>query len=167
MDLYDSNLTMEGGEDLQIKSKYSNIEIESLDDLQFELSYDDKVEVETLGSLIATSKYTEFTVGTLRRQLRLSSYDDEVNIREIAGPLDGITFEGKYTDLSLNLAAGLDYHLEVNSKYSRFSYPDDRVSYQVFKEKDDELEFQGKTQGAGADSPKISIKSYDGKVVIE
>lgn len=167
MDLYDSNLNTEGGEDLQIKSKYSNIDIESLDDLQFELSYDDKVEVETLGSLVATSKYTDFGIGTLRRQLKLNSYDDEIEIGEITGPLDGITFNGKYTDLSLKLASALDYLLEVDSKYGRFAYPDSRVEYQVFQDKNDELEFRGKTKGAGAESPKISIKSYDGKVSIE
>lgn len=167
MDLYDSNIIADEGQDLQVKSKYTKFSIGKLGDVGFEISYDDDVSIGELGGLVANSKYTKFSIGVLQRGLTLKSYDDQVSVGEVSGPLNAINFEGKYTDLTLKIPAGQHFQLDANLTYGRLIYPEDRFESQFFKEQNDKLEVRGRTKGAGDDSPRIIIKSYDGKIVLE
>lgn len=167
MDIYDAEITSEGGNELLIKSKYSEFRMKEVGQLSFENSYDDKVEIERLGSLTADSKYTDFKIGKLRTKLFLKSYDDELEVDELTGPLESIEFEGKYTDLSIKLPASSEFQMEANLTYGKLNYPEERLESQFYKEKNDRLEFRGKTKGATDSSPKISIVSYDGKISID
>lgn len=167
MDIYDSEITSDGGNEMLIKSKYTQFKFKEVGQLSFENSYDDKVLVERLGSLSATSKYTEYEIQKLRNKLYLRSYDDELRIGEFSGPFEGIDFEGKYTDLFVNLVDNAEFQLEANLTYGHINYPEGRFESEIYKEKNDRLELKGKTKGAGDSSPKIAIVSYDGKITIE
>ena len=167
MDIYDSDYRMKSGNDLQIKSKYSGYHIEKLNSLDFELSYDDKIEIQELGSFSATSKYTDFVIYTLGTSFTINSYDDKVRIGKMVGPVQEVNFTGKYTDLDLDLPSDTKYNIEAKCTYGKFTYPESDFDFQYYKEKGDKLEFRGKIKGATAESPKISITSYDGKINIE
>jgi hypothetical protein len=167
MDIYDGELISEGGNELLVKSKYTEFKLKEVGQLSFEDSYDDKVTVARLGSLSATSKYTEFEIGTLRNKLFLRSYDDKLEVDALSGPLEGIDFEGKYTDLSIRLPADSEFQMDANLTYGHLEYPEERLESQYYKEKNDRLEFRGKTKGATDSSPKITIVSYDGKISID
>lgn len=167
MDLYETKLEAETGEDLQAKSRYANVEIEQLGSLTFELSYDDKIEIGRLGSLSSESKYSDYAIGTLERRLKIDSYDDELKIERITGPLEEISFNGKYTDLHLPLPGDAAYLLEANLTYGDLKFPEDRLEQQFYKEKNDRLEMRARIKGAGEESPKILITSYDGDVNIQ
>lgn len=167
MDIYDAEINSDGGNELLVKSKYTEFKIKEVGLLSFENSYDDKVEIERAGSLTADSKYTEFKIGTLRSKLFLKSYDDELEISQMTGPLEGIGFEGKYTDLSIKLPSNTEFQIDANLTYGKLNYPEQRMESQYYKEKNDRLEFRGKTKGATDSSPKIMIVSYDGKISID
>ncbi|PHN04155.1 hypothetical protein CRP01_23450 [Flavilitoribacter nigricans DSM 23189 = NBRC 102662] len=167
IDIYDGEFISDGGNELLVKSKYTEFKIKEVGQLSFESSYDDKVEIGRLGSLSADSKYTEFKIEKLRNKLFLKSYDDELEVDELTGPLEGIEFEGKYTDFSIKLPEGSEFQMDANLTYGRLNYPEERLESQFYKEKNDRLEFRGKTKGATDSSPKITIISYDGKITID
>lgn len=167
LDIYDADIESEGGNELLVKSKYSNIVLKEVGKLSFENSYDDNIKVARVGSFSATSKYTDFQFGNLRNKLYLRSYDDEIRIDEMAGPFEGIDFEGKYTDLRIRLPQSTEFQMDVNMTYGEFDYPESRFESQIYKEKNDRLEMTGKTKGATDASPKIRVVSYDGDVTIQ
>ncbi len=166
MDLYDADIEMNDGKTLKLKSKYSKIAIRNLVNFDCELSYDDKIAFSTLGRFIAESKYTDFSIGQLKSKFILESYDDEVSIGKMVGPLEEISFNGKYTDLLISLPKDSKYLLEANTKYGKFSYPEASVERVYHVEKNGELEFKGQVKGSSDNSPKIKIASYDGKIVL-
>ena len=164
MDIYDSTITLGDGNTMRVKSKYSKMIIGDLTHFNCEISYQDKITIGTLERFVADSKYTDFRIGQLKSKFILESYDDNLNIGWITGPLEEITFNGKYTDLTMNLPENSKYFLEANTQYGRFSYPESKIEHTYFVEKNNTLEFKGKVKGSEEDSPKIKIKSYDGKI---
>ncbi|GJM33506.1 MAG: hypothetical protein DHS20C18_25070 [Saprospiraceae bacterium] len=164
MDLYDSDMTTEGGEEIQLKSKYTTFKIKSLKVLNFESSYDDEVDVDQLGFLKSNSKYTQYRIHTLQEGLSIISYDDEVQVNNFTGPLKELNFEGKYTDLDIPLGKAILYRLEANLTYGHLQYNETAMDIQILREKSDKLELQGRIKGASDDSPLVRIKAYDGKI---
>lgn len=167
MDLYDSEVVMLEGKAIQLKSKYSSLTTTSVDNLHYELSYDDELEAANVGSIRADSKYTNFKIATLKTSFQLASYDDELVIGSITGPLKDCSFTGKYTDLNLDMADAIKYRLEANLTYGKLTYPEEEFDTQIYKQQHDKLEFKGKIKGATNESPFIQITSYDGKVVFK
>lgn len=166
LDLYDSQITIQKGDDIQAKSKYTKFKMEQINTLGFELSYDDKVEVEELGMLSATSKYTDYLIGTLKHGLNVNSYDDNFSIGKFAGPLKGINFTGKYSDIQLGLSSTTLYRLQAHTKYGKLLYPESQMETTYYKEKNDEIEIKAMTKGANSESPLILIEAYDGKIIL-
>lgn len=161
-DLYDANLNVQSGNSAAFKSKYSKIIVKSVDEMQFEVSYDDQVTVEQTGSLVATtSKYTKYQIGTLKKKLSIQSYDDKISIDQFSGPLEGVTINGKYTNVDFNLKQGTAFKIEANLKYSKLNLDLDNFDYQKYIEKNDKVEFEGTTKGAGSNVPTISLDCYD------
>ena len=166
MDLYDAKMTLGDGSTLKLKSKYTKMTIGDLQNLDCEFSYDDKITIGTLAQFIASSKYTDFRIGQLKNKFILESYDDNLDIGWITGPLEEITFNGKYTDLNITLPDDSKYFLEANTQYGKFSYPEHKLEHTYYVDKNDKVEFKGKVKGSTESSPKIKIKSYDGKIVL-
>lgn len=166
LDLYDSQITIKNGEDIQAKSKYTKFRLGEVNTLSFELSYDDKVEAQSLGNLKSTSKYTDYILGKLRSGMQIESYDDNFQIGQFVGPLEGIDFTGKYSDIKFGLPTSAVYRIEAHAKYGKIQYPESQLETTYYKEKNDEIELKGKTKGATDSSPLISIESYDGKIIL-
>ena len=166
MDLYDSNIKGQNGDNLQIKSKYSKLELKQLNNLNFELSYDDKIAIENLGSLTADAKYTDFLINVLKSKLNFTSFDNKLVVKEVTGPLEEMIIDGKYGEIRLDFDNELDYRVEANLSYGKLEYPEDQFDIQIYKEKHELIEIQGKKKGATDDSPKLKIDTYDVRVVI-
>lgn len=164
LDAYESDFQMMRGGNFQAKSKYSKYDIESLGNMSFEFSYEDKVKVRKLSRLIGASKYSNFDIGVLGNKLALEAYEGTVNIEEFAGPIEEINFNGKYTDLELDLPTDTKFWLDAEVQYGRFSFPDGLVEVDYYHEKNDKLEIKGKVKGSTDDSPKIRINAYEGRI---
>lgn len=167
MDLYETKLTATAAADIQLKSKYAKIKIDRVENIQFELSYEDKAEFGRIGSLsTVNSKYGEFNIGTLEYVLALNSYEDDVTIQQIQPTLKNIILEGKYVNLNANLPDQLPFQLEADMKYGKLEYPGghDAFNWLIYKEKGDDLEIRGKSKGATDQSPMIRIATYEGKI---
>lgn len=166
LDLYDSQITIKNGEDIQAKSKYTKFRLGEVNTLSFELSYDDKVEALSLGNLKSTSKYTDYIFGKLQNGMQINSYDDTFQIGQFVGPLEGIDFTGKYSDIKFGLPPSAVYRIEAHAKYGKIQYSESQLETTYYKEKNDEIELKGKTKDATDSSPLILIESYDGKIIL-
>jgi hypothetical protein len=162
MDIYDADLDLYGGDQMMVKSKYSSIRLTQLNFLQFQVSYDDQLEAKQLGKLqVDNSKYTKYDLGTLQKGLTIKSYDDNIDIEKLVGPLDDITIDGKYTNVDFNMGSGVAFALKADMKYGKLNIDDNKFDTQIYKEKNSNIEFNGRTKGAPADAPVITINCYD------
>lgn len=161
MDLYDSNITLKNGNDLQVKSKYTEFRINQLKSLNFDLSYDDDIRIESLGSLVTDSKYTEYRVGTLKSSVTMETYDDELDVDRFTGPLEGIEIEGKYTEVELNLPSDTSFRLEAEITYGKVTYNKDGFELQQENISSNLIHLIGKSKNATDSSPLIKLEVYD------
>ncbi len=168
LDIYDGDFQLDRVNDLQIKSKYTNFRLGSVGSLAFELSYDDEImikEVEELSS--SESKYSDYNILTLLKSLKMSSYDDNIEIGSVGKTFSGLTFDGKYTDLSIKLDPSIAFRIDSYKKYGKLRFPQDRFEARIYKEKNDELELQGSSKGAASDSPLLKINAHDCNISIQ
>jgi hypothetical protein len=59
------------------------------------------------------------------------------------------------------------YELNAEMKYSRLIYPENEFETVFYKEKEEEVSVRGRIKGAGANAPKVEVKSFDGNVVLK
>lgn len=164
MDIYDCDLVMEGGEDLQLKSKYSGYKIKHLNSLVFETSYDDDLDIETLGSLKADAKYSEFTIHQLNGGIELVGYDSDLSVKMLGPNFKDIKLDGKYLEANFTFPNASKYRLSANMTYGKIDYPESAFEKQVHIEKNNTLEIKGQIKGASEESPLITVLGYDTKV---
>lgn len=167
LELYDSKFTAKNGEDITISdSKYTEYEFQELKSLQFINSYDDAVSAVKIGTLGAEhSKYTEYHIGGLWKEVRFpDSYDDEIVVRNVGDTFTALTFDGKYTDITLPIPASVKYEIDAYAKYGQLVFPENSMETNIYKEKNEEITLQAKVKGAGANAPKVNLKSYDGNI---
>ncbi len=167
LNLYDSNMEAKNAGNIQISdSKYTEYSFQAVNSLHFDASFDDEVHVVKIGTLSATdSKYTEYTADGLWKNLNFpSSYDDDLKIKTVGGTFESLVFDGKYTDVYLPIPVSVKYEIDAQLKYGKLSFPEASMEMNIYKEKDDETTVKAKVKGASAGGPKLSIKSYDGKI---
>ncbi len=164
--MYDGAITVGSAQNLQIDSKYSELKFKELASISFVNSYDDKLNVEKLGSLESgNSKYTDYNIGELKSGVSVpESYDDNVNIQSLASNFERIHINGKYTDLEIDMPSTTKYALDVNMKYGKVEYAEDRFDTSIHIEKNSMLELKGKMKGASENVGVIEIRGYDQKI---
>ncbi len=168
LNLYDAEFEIGSGKNFQVKSKYTTFRLGAVDNLDFELSYDDKVRVKELNGFSAIeSKYTEYDFQKLNKSIKLNSHNDKLNVDLVTGTFSGLTFQGKYTDINLSLEPSVLFRLDYYSKYGRINVDEDRFEANIYKEKSSELELKGAMKGAESSSPLVKINAYDCKVSIQ
>ena len=84
----------------------------------------------------------------------------------MTGPLEVVEFNGKYTDLYMDIPTDQKYLIEADITYGKFDFPEEKIQKDYYVIKGDKLDLKGKVKGSATDSPKILIVSYDGKILI-
>ncbi len=168
LDIYDSDIELERAKALQVKSKYSSFRLGTVEDLDFELSYDDEVKVKELGSLSSMeSKYTNYEIRQLHKSIKMGSHDDDLRVEAISKTFSGFSLEGKYTSVDLTIDPAVVFRVDSYTKYGKFNFPDDRFEATFYKEKNSELELKGAVKGAGESSPLVKINGHDCQISIK
>lgn len=127
LDIYDADLEGKKGGDLVIQgSKYSKYRFAELTSLDINESYDDEFILKNMKDVIINrTKYTEFSIGKLSGDLKVtSSHDDKFEVEAVKNLLIN---ESKYTEFDVGELSGqvdlLDSHddkLDVRSVASGF-----------------------------------------------
>jgi len=164
LDLYETELQAETAADIQGKSKYTVYEIRTMGALALESSYEDEFQIGQLKSLKTVSKYGNYTLGQLSEALIMDSYEDEVDIEELNSGLQKIQIKGKYTNLDLTLPNELQFNMEVNARYTDLDVGEGDLDFSKYISKGSELNFVGKTKGAGTNAAQFKIECYECKL---
>lgn len=126
-------------------TKYSEYRLENVGKLSMGNVFDDDYRIEVLGSLdVKNSKYTEYRVDKVEKAFDIKeSFDDTVQLGQVASNFDLINIDGKYTELTLEIAEGARFELKVNMQYGSVHYPENRVEIQKRMEKNERIEVVG------------------------
>jgi hypothetical protein len=141
-------------------SKYAEYRFENIGKLTMGNVFDDDYKIEVLGSLaVRSSKYTEYRVEKLAKAFDIQeSFDDDVQLNEVAADFSLIKIDGKYTEMTLAIAEGARFELNVDMQYGKVKYPQDRVAIQKYMEKNNRLEVVGNVGTKDADGSFSTLK---------
>ena len=159
---YDTEWTIGSIEDLFVRSKESEFNIGSADEIDCEKTYQDEMEIGTVGTFkCASSKYFDVEIGLLKKGLYLSQdYNGDIEINKVASTFEGAEISGKNCDVELPLE-NLKYQLEVDAKNADISLEEEDLEAGFISEKNNQLQIKGKMNNASDRSPKVIIKGYN------
>jgi hypothetical protein len=169
MDLYESKLKIRSAGKVQLKSKYSDFEVGTMEQLNFETSYEDELEIERLGKLSASdSKYGKFRIGELTESIAIAaSYEDKINIGRVGSNLRSLAITGKYTELEAPIPGSMKYMFQLKGRYTKTDLDETDLDYSKYVAKGDELNLVGKKPGTGPEAAKLTFDCYNCKLMIK
>lgn len=165
--IYDTDVEVTSGDTLVLDSKYGSFESKRVDHITMEL-YTDKINIKSTKTLkIKESKYSKIRIDQLEDNLNIKkSYDDEIEIDGLSKAIQGLVFDGKYTDLEFPIPSNVGYYLSGETKYGTLSLPDD-FEYLTRIKESSVLEISGLGNEGNRKSPAIEIKAYDCNISLE
>lgn len=168
LELYETDIKGVTAKDMQIKSKYADMEWTSAGKIYFISSYEDDLTIAKATSLQALeSKYSKYKIGELQEKLEIESFEDDIFISNAKASLDLIKIKGKYTELHCPISSSTPFQVDITSKYSSFDISEDDLEFTKYIEKGDSKEISGKRNNATDQSLKIQIDCYDCKVKLK
>ncbi|MBI1227042.1 MAG: hypothetical protein GC192_17555 [Bacteroidetes bacterium] len=154
--IFDAEFLAEKVGDMSIRdTKYSEYKLTAVGRVKLDNVFDDDYRIAEIGSLEASnSKYTEYRVQQLGSNFNLGqSFDDTVELEQVSAGFSYIGFDGKYTEMTVSIADGAQFQLDVDMKYGKVKYPEKRVEMMKYLEKDNQTVVQ-----ANVGSPQTSGK---------
>ena len=94
MDIYDCEIEAIEMNNVEMSSKYSEIDIQAINTLDFN-SYDDDIEIGKINSLTSEAKYTDYRIKGNMANCIINFYDSDINAQNI----DQLVFSGKYSSI--------------------------------------------------------------------
>ena len=104
-------------DDLEIDTKYSTIEIGSVDKLSF-ISTNDEYEIEEAGSVQARKSYGNLRINKLNKSIELDGTNADIKIRNLSANVSTIKFDNKYADMRIPLRNIKSYTVNYVGPYS-------------------------------------------------
>ncbi len=165
--LYEFNIDGQGVGNLRFEnSKYSNIEFDRANEIKFIESYEDKLDVRYINTLIAKSKYGEYTIDQLGHKVELFGYEDDLVINDVADEATGIHLDGKYLNLDIDLTDS-EYRLVSDLKYGKVDYDESKVDVRKYIKENSMLKIELASKRAGADAFLLDIRGYEVDVFLD
>ena len=149
MDVYECNFIAERTNDLEIKSKYSDIKIEYTGILEIE-GYEDKMTFQSTGNITIDTKYSDLKSNTAGN-LKMNIYDSDIEIEDIG---DLTIRDSKYSEYRfknagiVNISTSYDdnYYIDhlvsletTSSKYSEYIFKNLKTSFDILEGYDDKV----------------------------
>lgn len=94
LELYDSEIEIRSTKDLNLSSKYSELDLRMGNNIKLE-SYDDELNFKHINSLEGEAKYSELHFGDNLESCNLTLYDSDVE----AGNINSLELEAKYSNV--------------------------------------------------------------------
>jgi hypothetical protein len=167
--VFDGQLEMQNVGELSIDdTKYTEYKLTSVDKLKLGNVFDDSYVIGSLGAAeIQDSKYTEYKIANLTKSFNIGqSFDDAINLDKVAAGFNLIQFDGKYTELVMDIADGAVFEFSVNQQYGSVDYPETRAKTQKHVEKNSRLEVVANVGGeqTGGQVNTVKVTGFDNTV---
>lgn len=169
IEIFDGKIEAGAFNELNISdSKYTEYRLTSVNKLTIGNVFDDDFKIDDVGTLsIRDSKYTEYEVERLSKSFQISqSFDDAIKLAQVSAGFQLIQFDGKYTELDMEIADGAKFEFSVNQQYGKVDYPETRTETSKHVEKNGRLEIVVNVGGeqTGDQFNSVKVTGFDNTV---
>ncbi len=160
-DLFECDVVLDQAKELQLKGKYGNHEIGSIEKLIVEV-FESHFNIHTAGSILSNSdKYSEFKIALLRSSFSAhQSYEGKLYVETLIASFEGIDFTGKYGRLKLPLYQIDHYQVDVATSYGQVDYEESKMEISRLINDGDDFALVGKSLG-GAGSALVKVRGFE------
>ncbi len=111
------NLSISQAKDVELDTKYSNVEIGTATKLNF-ISSNDEYEIDEAVTVVGRKNYGNFRISLLKESIELDGTNADVKIKNIAATVSSIKVDNKYADLRLPMRNVKNYSVDFEGPYS-------------------------------------------------
>lgn len=133
------NIRLKKANNINFFTSYSKVNVDEADDIKSKSINDvyklgvvkefrnigryDKIEISKVDNIIIVSKFTDFTIGTIRKRADFDMVHGSVVVDEVAQGFSDILMVGENTDFQLEVEKGSDYKMDATARYANLKYP--------------------------------------------
>ncbi|GJM33145.1 MAG: hypothetical protein DHS20C18_21460 [Saprospiraceae bacterium] len=117
-----TNIQIEKAIDIICKTKYDNYSIGVIRDLRNEGAFDN-IDVDFSESILINSRYSNCSIGKVKKSLDLALENSDVVVKEVSKNFSNINLIGEYSDFKIGLENGAVYQLDAEGDYAGIGYP--------------------------------------------
>jgi hypothetical protein len=161
-----SNLNVNTINTLQIMSKYSNYRIDRVESVKAVCSYGG-ININSVVDFAAELRYTPTSIERLGKTLNLNCAYSDIKIDNTSQELETVRFDGRYSNLRLELNENVSAELNVDLRYGHLSVDDKFTTKYSFSETDHHRVIKKGTIGAKTPTAKINISNSYANVSIK
>jgi hypothetical protein len=162
-----SDISIGETKDLSINSISSRYDIKKAGSIRSE-SRRDKFFIDNVESLQSNSYFTDFKVGTLIKDLSLTSKYGSVNADLIEKGFEAINISSGYSDISLRFDQGSSYNLDIRHINAFVVLPDKNIKTDQKSLNEDKKEFMTfGTVGKNPGTTKVKIDANRGNIYLK
>jgi hypothetical protein len=163
---YESNFELNEVFMLKIgESKYSEMEMGTIDKLTLDQSYEDKIEIDELGTANINSKYLNLEMNLLLQSLNINGYETDLEIEGISRDFEGILIDGKYANIDIE-SNEVPINIDANVTYGNISFDQSAFDRKIYIKESSKLEMVLKSKKGTDQSPVIKLRGYEVEATI-
>ena len=177
-----AEMKLNTAEALNIQARYSDVQIESLNQLQADFMYTDSrfescenftvktrygdVQLNHGDIVFIDGMYADIEVEHVEKHLKVITHYGDLEVDKINKNFQGVEIAGMYADITLSFESGSIFILNSDLKYAELSLPSDAA---IVKKDGNSVEYQVESQHGQSESVKkrVSINSRYGDVAIK
>lgn len=126
------------------ESKYSKIVVDEINEIFLDNSYEDKLKVEKLNSIIVNGKYFEASIYSLNNSFKANLYEGDIKISEASKTTKFIQLDGKYNTININLNK-VPFSLNADINYGYVNLPSIEVEKKLYIKENSKLKMEVNT----------------------
>lgn len=162
-DCYEGSLNMKDVKDVKVTSKYADFQFGTTGDITITSSYNDKFAAGKMKSLkINESKYCSYRIEELTNSVTESDgYEDKFNILKSGQEFKGISVDGKYIDISLNLPKATDFRFRAKIDYPKLDMDESQLKSKTKIIDGSHLDYDAVKGTEKEGMPLIEVNGYE------
>ncbi|MDR0661147.1 MAG: DUF4097 family beta strand repeat-containing protein [Prevotellaceae bacterium] len=151
-----SNLNLGTAQMLELDSKYSNIKVDKVGNLDGVASGYDNFKIGEVDVANIDTKYTPIRIGKVNRRLGITNKYGSVKIDDIGEKISTIGLDLGYTDVKLNIPSSVSYDFNITSRYGDVSLTGVTTNIKRRERNNNTLQIEGTV---GNNKPTLVLKA--------
>ena len=159
---YESDITATSAKSLMGASHYSSFTLESCGAVKFESLYEDRMTISKIDSFEGKGHYGKFEFGNISNFIDYHGFEDKLQVTQLGKSIQRVSVDGKYMNVSLGVAPGLVYSVDLDLQYPNVELPPGDFASQDLTRSTVKTYMRNKA----GDGIVFKFKMYEGKLRI-
>lgn len=152
---YADRFSLDKTKDLNIRSSFSNYEIQTAENLECKSEYDD-VEIENVNRINLDASFSSVNIGKLYIYGDVSNEYGSIKIGNVSKSFEGLDLENSFASIKVDFEQGSQFTFECDAEFGDISVPSG-ANIRIDKKDHSEHYLKGAV-GNGADLPHVSVE---------